>query len=67
MQVLVGAIEDFEDGTPKTTCFVDVKAVQGFGFLKALKGKFDQPAGALAWTVDAGGVPIAASKLSHRF
>ena len=64
---LVGTADESEDGPPKTTCYVGGKVVQGFGFLKAGKGKFTQPAGAQAWTVDAAGVPTATAKLSCKF
>ena len=66
---LVGtATTDEESGEdPPHTCFIDGKVVNGFGYLKVSKGKFSQPAGALAWTVDENGVATATAKLSCKF
>ena len=66
---LVGTAEedDTGDGPPATTCSVGGKSVQGFGFLKASKGRFDQPTGSQAWIVDAAGVPTATTKLFCKF
>jgi len=67
--VFVGTTEEDEsgEGDPKTTCSVAGKTVQGFGFLKASKKKFEQPAGGIAWTVDGNGNPVAATGLACKF
>lgn len=65
----VGTAEDdgTGDGPPATVCSTGGKTVQGFGFLKASKKRFDQPDGALAWTVDREGKPSPVTKLVCKY
>lgn len=63
----VGTSDGEEEGDPTTTCYSGSKKVQALGFLKVSKRRFDQPTGALAWTVDTTGKPTAVTKLVCRF
>lgn len=65
----VGTAEDdgTGDGPPATVCSAAGKTVQAFGFLKSSKKRFDQPEGALAWTVDRDGKPSPVTKLTCKF
>lgn len=66
---LVGTADedDSGEGDPQTICTSGGKVVQAFGFLKASKKRFDQPAGGLAWAVDKSGTPMAVTGLTCKF